>query len=121
GYTIYYSAPWRRDRDPDCFSSCGGQLDLDNTNPGDKLGVENIYFPDLRRMKDGKYDIYVDQYYARNSQGFKLEIAMGEDVYTYSYDRPLQGRVWVAAVTYRNGEFSITHALTPTEGETATK
>ena len=71
--SIGYNTGFRKDSG-NRFSNCGGQLDLDNTNPGGKLAVENIYFPELKRMKEGEYKFKVNQYSARNSKGFKAEI-----------------------------------------------
>ena len=39
---IGFNTGFRKDRSVTSFSSCGGQLDLDNTGPGTKIGVENI-------------------------------------------------------------------------------
>ena len=58
---IYYSSPYRKDHG-DKPSSCGGFLDLDNTNPGRKLGIENIFFSSLSKLKKGVYKFYVRQY-----------------------------------------------------------
>lgn len=54
GHRIGYNTEFRRDRGG-LFSSCGGQLDLDNTNPGNEIGIENIYFPTLSKIRDGEY------------------------------------------------------------------
>ena len=110
GEEIGYNTGFRKDR-TNKFSSCGGQLDLDNTSPGTSLGVENIYFQDLGRMRSGKYKFWVNQFSARNSQGFKFEIETNGEVFNYSYDRPVSNRVPVATVTLINGQFTIEHHL----------
>jgi hypothetical protein len=108
---IGYSTGYRSDRG-NHFTSCSGQLDLDNTMPSGKLAIENIYFADLKRMKDGVYFFWVNQYSSRNSQGFKAEIEFNGEMYSYEYNKPVSGNIKVAEVTLKNGQFSINH-LTP--------
>jgi hypothetical protein len=91
-----------------------GQLDVDNTNPGGKLAVENITWINKNKMGDGVYKLWVNQYSSRNSQGFKAEIEFGGDVYTYSYDKAVSNNVNVAEITLKNGEFTIKHLLPET-------
>ena len=110
---IGFSTGFRKDQN-NRLSSCSGQLDLDNTGPGNKIGVENIYFSDQKRMKDGVYKFWVNQYSARNSQGFKFEIEFDGEIFTYEYNRPVSGNVQVAEVTLNNGQFSIKHMLPET-------
>lgn len=116
GYEIHYAAGFRRDRG-NKFTTFGGQLDLDNTNPGSKVGVENIYYLSTTKMPDGVYAVVVNQYSARNSKGFKAEIIVGEESYIYTYDKPLRGSVKVADVYCKNGEFTVKHLLPVTGGE----
>jgi uncharacterized protein YfaP (DUF2135 family) len=61
---IGYSTGFRKDHG-NKFSSCGGQLDLDNTNPNGRPALENIYFRSLSEMKNGEYKFYVNQFSAR--------------------------------------------------------
>jgi len=110
---IGYSTGFRKDRG-NGFSSCGGQLDLDNTGPGERVGVENIYFGDINKMKDGKYKFWVNQFSARNSKDFRAEIEVNGEIYSYTYNRPVNGQVLVATVTLKNGRFSIEHHLPET-------
>lgn len=49
------------------------QLDLDNQTPSGKLAVENIYFLEEKSLKNGVYKFRINQWSARNSQGFKAE------------------------------------------------
>ena len=113
GERIGYSAGFRKDNGNN-FSSMKGQLDLDNTNPGGKMAVENIYFVDAKYMKDGVYKFWVNQYSARNSKGFKAEIEFEGETYSYEYNNPVSGNVMVAEVTLNKGEFSIKHLLPET-------
>jgi len=113
GERIGYNSGFRLDRGNN-FSSCGGQLDLDNTCPGTKLGVENIYFLDERKLKNGKYEFHINQFSNRNSQGFKAEIEFGGEIYNYEYSKAVKGEVRVATVTVKDGQFSIEHHLSET-------
>ena len=97
-------------------TSMSGQLDVDNTYPGGKLAVENITWTDLNKMKQGIYKVWVNQFSARGSRGFKVEIEFDGETYSYSYDQPVFGNVLVAEVTLKNGEFTIKHLLPVTDG-----
>jgi len=110
---IGFSTGFRKDHG-DGFSSCGGQLDLDNTFPGGKMAIENIYFKEIKHMKDGVYKFWVNQYNARNSQGFKAEIEFNGELYSYEYKRPVSENVVVAEVTLKGGVFAIKHLLPET-------
>lgn len=113
---IGYSTGFRKDRG-NRFSSCGGQLDLDNTQPSGRHALENIYFRSLSEMKNGQYKFYVNQFSARNSQGFKAEIEFNGEVYSYQYNRSVSGKILIATVTLKDGVFSITHGTTVTVNE----
>jgi len=110
GTKIGYSAGFRSDRGG-AFTALSGQLDLDNTNPAGKLAVENIYFADLKKMKNGVYRFWVNQYREHNSQGFKAEIEFNGEVYNYEYNQAVARNVDVAEVTLKDGVFTIRHIL----------
>jgi hypothetical protein len=110
---IGYSQGFRKDYG-NKFSQCGGQLDLDNTMPGNKIAIENIYFKDLKSLMKGKYRFYVNQFSARNSQGFKCEIEFEDQIFTYEYNRPVSGSITVATVSFDGENFEITHSLPET-------
>ncbi len=116
GASIGFSTGFRKDSG-NYFSSCDGQLDLDNTGPGKDLGVENIYFGSINKMKDGVYKFWVNQYSARGSKGFKYEIEFDGETYNYEYNQPLSSgsNVVVAEVTLNKGKFSIKHLLPETQ------
>jgi hypothetical protein len=94
-----------------------GNLDIDITMPQNhksmnKLDVvENITFPELKRMTDGTYKFFVHQFSARGSKGFKAEIEFDGEIYSYEYNKPVSGNVAVADVTLSKGLFSIDHKL----------
>lgn len=110
GTKIGYSAGFRADRGG-AFTALSGQLDLDNTNPAGKLAVENIYFADLKKMKNGVYRFWVNQYREHNSHGFKAEIECNGEVYNYEYNQAVARNVDVAEVTLKDGVFTIRHIL----------
>lgn len=107
---IGYSSGYRKDQN-NKRTSFSGQLDVDNTDPRGKLAVENITWTKLEKMRDGVYRLWVNQYSAKNSQGFKAEIEFNGEIYSYTYNRPVSGNVKVADVTLKNGVFSIKHHL----------
>lgn len=93
-----------------------GVQDVDFTSePGTKVPLENITFPKLSLLPDGKYTCKVHNWKARtpNETGFKAEIEFEGQVFEYSYDKPLANKEWVtvAEVTLRNGKFSIEHKI----------
>lgn len=93
----------------------GGNLDIDIIQPltqcQGKTAVENITWPNLKTMKPGKYEFWVNQFNARNSKGFSAQVEFNGQMFDYGYDRPVSGNVKVATVTLKNGEFSIEHHL----------
>lgn len=113
GVKIGYSTGYRKDSG-NVRTPQSGQLDVDNTNPGSKMGVENITWNNKAKMRDGVYKLWINQYSSRNSKGFKVEIEFDGDIYEYSYDRPVSGNVQVAEITLNNGEFTINHLLPST-------
>lgn len=98
-----------------------GNLDIDIQNPYGKLAVENITYPFMSNMEDGVYKLFINQYSASSSKGFKAEIEFNGELYSYSYDRPVSGNIQIAEVTLKNGEFTIVHKLPATNGIGVTK
>jgi hypothetical protein len=112
---IGFNSGYRRDRG-NMFTSCGGQLDLDDRGGSDSIKVENIYFRSMSELKDGKYMFWINPYAIANSKGFKAEIEFDGEIYSYSYNNPVRSSVGIAEVIVKNGEFSIEHKLQPTDG-----
>lgn len=93
----------------------GGNLDVDIITPAkNNPAVENITWPELRRMRDGVYQFYVHCYTNRGGRsGFKAEIEYNGEIHSYEYANELRQdeKVYVANVTLKNGEFSIENKL----------
>lgn len=104
---IYYGDKWNPRTD--------GRLDVDIRCPNQgKAAVENITWPDIKKMKEGEYSFYVNCYANRGGKtGFRAEIEFDGNIYSFNYDKPLhQGQnVAVAKVTLKDGKFSIKELL----------
>ena len=100
-------------------SASGGVQDVDYVQPAPAgyVPVENITFPDLRRMPEGRYVCRIHNWQKRQPTlgGFKAEIEFGGQVFEYEHPRPLEHKEWVtvAEVTLKNGAFTIKHHLEP--------
>ena len=101
----------------------GGIQDVDYTNqaPIGYIPVENITFPDLKRMPAGKYICRIHNWQLRGTTtgGGTAEIEFAGHVYEYEYPR-LGHHEWVtvAEVTLDKGVFTIEHKL-PCKAETS--
>lgn len=97
----------------------GGVQDVDYTNPAPVgyIPVENITFPDISKMPEGRYICRIHNWSLRQPTegGFKAEIEFGGQLFQYEWDKPLKHKQWitVAHVTLKGGVFSIEHK-TPT-------
>lgn len=93
----------------------GGVLDVDIMHPGrDRVAVENITWPDIKKMKEGEYSFYVNCFAGRGGRtGFRAEIEFDGNIYSFNYDKPLHRgqNVAVAKVTLKDGKFSIKELL----------
>lgn len=101
-----------------------GSLDVDIIEPlederakrNNGIAVENIVYTNKSKMKPGTYKFFVNQYSARNSQGFKAEIEMDGNLYSFEYYHPVSGYVHVAEVTlHKDGTFTINPLLDANE------
>ena len=104
---IYFGNKWHPRTD--------GRLDVDITHPSrDKAAVENITWPDIKKMKEGEYSFYVNCFASRGGKtGFRAEIEFDGNIYSFNYDKPLHGgqNVAVAKVMLKDGKFSIKELL----------
>ncbi len=93
-----------------------GVQDVDYTvPPGKNIPLENITFPSIDKMPEGDYVCKVHNWNLRpvTTSGFKAEIEVGGQIYSYDYAKPLGNKEWitVAVVTLKNKEFTIKHYL----------
>ena len=104
---IYFSNKWHPRTD--------GRLDVDIIHPNQgKAAVENITWPDIKKMKEGEYSFYVNCFSSRGGKtGFRAEIEFDGNIYSFNYDKPLHSgqNVAVAKVTLKDGKFSIKELL----------
>lgn len=80
-----------------------GMLDIDMIDPRD-VGVENIFWTDMKKVRDGAYKFWINNFNSKLNTGCKAEIAIGDEVFQYEYVGNLQGNVEVATVYIKNGE-----------------
>ncbi|MCP4374003.1 MAG: hypothetical protein GY797_38750 [Deltaproteobacteria bacterium] len=96
-----------------------GRLDVDNTHPGGKPGIENIAYSDIRKIKNGKHVLRVHNYSSRTSkEGFIAELEINGEVHVFEYPKPLKRKefVTVAEVDFDadTGQFKILKSLAST-------
>lgn len=106
---IYYSSNFRKDRG-NGKTPMSGQLDVDMINP-QKLGVENIVWDSLSKMKDGVYKFWIHNFNAGANKGFKAEIEFNGETFMYDHAKTVMGNLHVAEVTLLNGQFGIKHLI----------
>lgn len=102
---IYYG----RYRKPE-KTLAGGQLDVDIISPNGRVAVENITWPDRKRMRPGVYKFFVKQFSGSVNKGFRAEIEFDGTIYSFDYSKKMRSKeiVDVAEVTLNDrGEFSI--------------
>ena len=105
GFEIYFG----HGRKPN-YSRTGGQLDVDIIHPNGNTAVENITWPDRKRMRAGKYLFFVHQYSGSARKGFRAEIEFDGIIYSFDYNKTMRSgeAVGVAEVTLdRDGKFTI--------------
>ena len=91
-------------------SKLGGQLDIDIIHPDGKIAVENITWPDRKRMTPGVYKFFVNQYSGSVRHGFRAEIEFDGTIYSFDYPNSMRAdeNVQVAEVTLdAKGNFTI--------------
>jgi len=107
---IYYGSIYRKDRGGNTRTANGGQLDVDMISPS-KLGVENIVWNNLHKMKDGVYKLWIRNFNRGANKGFKAEIEFDGEIYSYEYNKAVTGDCQIAEVTLRNKQFTIQHLI----------
>ena len=91
-----------------------GTQDVDYTSPpGKSVPVENITFPDMKRMPEGEYEFKVHnwRFRAPTTSGFRAEIEFGGQLFQYEHKEALAHKEWVhlATATLKDGQFTIVH------------
>lgn len=84
---------------------CGGMLDVDMIDPVN-VGVENIFWDEPERIKDGAYRFFIVNFDKHHNNGAKAEIAFGDEVFTYIVDHEIMRDVDIATVHIKNGMIS---------------
>ena len=87
--------------------STGGVLDVDIQSPGRNIAVENITWPDINKMEQGKYTFLVHNYSHNGGRtGFKAEIEYNGEIHSFEYDKELRGseKVVVAEIEFSRKE-----------------
>lgn len=94
------------------YGNKDGKLDVDMISPM-TLGVENIVYVNLNRMKPGVYKFFIKNYNGGGNRSFKAEIGFNGEIYSYHYQKPVayKEEVHVAEVTLKDKEFSIKHLI----------
>lgn len=93
-------------------SRTGGTLDIDMIRPVN-VGVENIFWNDMAKVRDGEYYFFVRNYDGGNTTGVKAEIAIGANVFTYQVNENFKSDKPIAKLTIKNGQFSKIEHLAP--------
>lgn len=92
-----------------------GMLDIDMIRPS-KTGVENIFWTDRSKMRDGNYLFYILNYDQGRNTGVKAEITFDDQIFTYHINEPSYKRIEIANVKLKDGKLvHITH-LSPLIG-----
>ena len=81
----------------------GGRLDVDMNVSGEtREPVENIFYGDAKKMREGRYHLYVHQFHRRETTdvGFEVEIDFKGDVRRLTYDKPLRQDEQVPVVMF---------------------
>ena len=107
------------------LSPCGGMLDID-ANGGDgnmPNPVENIFYADKRKMKEGVYRLGVNQYNVRerNNIGFTVELDFMGTVYSFNYPKSMRSGENVDVVSFKYSHSKGIEILTSLPSSTSTK
>ena len=100
------------------ISPSGGTLDVDMNARGlhSRTPVENITYANRRTIREGTYELVVNQFNPRESkdQGFEVEIEFDGTIYSFAYPKSMRTRedVVVAKIRYSNKDgFKIIDSL----------
>jgi len=87
------------------LSKGGGVLDLDITDPSSQcnggVAAENIFYPRLSRVLDGRYKFYAVNFNGGGNQGARAEIYLDGKLWTYEIKTPVTShREFLLATLY---------------------
>ncbi len=101
GAHIYFSSIYRKDRGGNTARTyMTGQLDVDMISPR-TIGVENIAWSDISKMKEGKYRLRVHNFSGhRNFDGVRAEIEAEGQIYEFAVNKAFGDFIDIAEVNY---------------------
>ena len=81
-----------------------GKLDVDMNAGGihSRTPVENITFPDKRKMFNGKYEVLVHNFSQREMKdvGFDVEIEYNGEIHSFHYDKAVKDRAFITVAEF---------------------
>jgi hypothetical protein len=114
GTRIYYSSYKGHQ------TSMSGMLDVDMIRPSD-IGVENITWSDLNKMKEGKYQFIIRNYDSGHNNGFTAQIEFDGQIFDFSFNRKLMGDITVANVIYSKTKGFVLESMLESSSTIVTK
>lgn len=90
--------------------SVAGIMELDVTEPGDEIAIENIVYKEKSEMTEGVYTLFVHCYTDNpGGNGFTAQVKIDNEVYTFDYSGELKEGdiVNIAEITLENGTFTM--------------
>lgn len=100
-----------------------GALDVDMNAGGAKTRepVENIIFPEMRDLKNGKYKFSVKNYFKRenSNEGFNIRLNVNGEVTVYNFPKPVRNgeEIDIAEVTVKDGNITVKAFTEGAEGK----
>lgn len=120
GYPVGPRVGWNRREDP--MTEAKQDVDYTPVAPEGYIPIENIAFPRIDKMPEGKYVFKIHNWDLRHptTSGFRAEIEFAGQIYSYQLNRPMAHKEWItlAEVTLKNGVFKIEHKLPHSEQTT---
>lgn len=80
-----------------------GSLDIDMIRPKN-VGVENIFWTDMNKVKNGAYKFWINNYDHSDNTGCKAEIFINGETFYYHVPTRIQKDVTIATVFIKNGQ-----------------
>ncbi len=97
-------------------------LDVDITNPRNKVAVENIVIPVLKKIHDGEYKLSVHNFSNNGgNKGFKAEFEYNGQIHSYEYNKALRNRQVVVVAEFNLSQEKGIEFIKSLPSTTATK